>query len=290
MKKAFKIPNLNRILFVLLVGLPVFSGLTYAFLYSIGVFGILNTEINFSAWTSVFSDIYFWKSIVFSLYVGVVSVTISSVISFLLAYYWRENFKKGILSIIIYLPLCFPATVMAFFVYQMLSQSGFASRIVYSLHLTKGISDFPEIINDAFGIGIIFTMITLITPFFIILFSSVYQSEKIDDLTALGATLGASKNQLIRRIVIPIIFKKTAVSLLLFVIFVMGNYEVPLLLSRQNPQMISVAIVQKIHRFNLYDIPKGYIMSIVYVTFLLLVLGFIVFKNPNFFKTKANND
>jgi hypothetical protein len=51
--------------------------------------------------------------------------------------------------------------------------------------------------------------------------------------------LGASNYE---KIVIPIVFRKTAVSLILFILF--GNYEVPLL-GGQNPQLISVAIVQK---------------------------------------------
>ena len=290
MKSSFTIASFNRILFVIIVVLPVLSGLTYAFLYSIGVFGVLNTNVNLNAWLSVLSDIYFFKSIAFSLYVGLVSVVTSAVISFLLAYYWKENFKNGILGIIIYLPLCFPATVMAFFIFQMGSQSGFLSRILYNLHFTKSITGFPEFINDGYGIGIIFTMIALISPFFIILFSSVYQSEKIDELTSLATTLGASKNEILKKIIVPILFKKTIVSLLLFVLFVMGNYEVPLLLGRQNPQMISVAIVQKIQRFNLYDIPKGYVMSIVYVVFLLFIVLAILIKNPNFFKSKENYD
>ena len=290
MKKNFKIATLNRILFVILVGLPVLSGVTYAFLYSIGVFGVLSSEVNFSAWSFVLSDIYFWKSITFSLYIGIASITISSIISFLVAYYWSANLKKGLLGSIIYLPLCFPATVMAFFIFQMLSQSGFVSRITYSLNLTEGITSFPELINDAFGIGIIITMIALTAPFFIILFSTVYQAEKINELAALASTLGATKKQIIKKIVVPVLFKKTAISLMLFVLFVMGNYEVPLLLGSQNPQMISVAIVQKIQRFNLYDIPKGYAMSIVYVAFILLILACIVYKNQNFFKTNENND
>ncbi len=290
MKRNFKIATLNRILFVILVGLPVILGLLYAFLYSIGVFGILNNGLNFQAWIAVFTDVYFWKSIAFSFYIGIVSVAISAVISFLLAYYWRENFKNGILGFIIYLPLCFPATVMAFFMFQLCSQSGFLSRISYFFHLTNNITSFPEIINDAFGIGIIFTMIALISPFFILLFSAVYQAEKIDELSGVATTLGATNKQVITTIVIPVVFKKTIISLVLFIIFVMGNYEVPLLLGRQNPQMISVAIVQKIQRYNLYDIPKGYVMSLVYVAFLLLTLITIVVKNPNFFKNKESYD
>lgn len=272
------------------MAVPVFSGLAYAFLYSIGIFGILNSEINFDAWKSVLTDFHFWKSILFSLYVGILSVSISSVLSFLIAISWRSNFKSGLLSYVIYLPLCFPATVVAFFIFQMFSQSGFVSRITNYLQITDGISNFPVLINDTLGIGIIFTMILLISPFFIILFSAVYESERIDELSDLGSTLGASKSQIMKKIVIPIVFKKTAVSLILFILFVMGNYEVPLLLGGQNPQLISVAIVQKITRFNLYDIPNGFAMSIIYVTFLIVLLGFLAIKNPNFFATKEHND
>jgi putative spermidine/putrescine transport system permease protein len=289
LNSTFKIATLNRILFIILVVLPVFFGLGFAFLYSIGSIGTLNNSVNFSAWFTVLMDVTFWKSIAFSFYIGLTSVSIAVIIALVLAYHWRENFKKGILSIAIYLPLCFPATVMAFFMFQMLSQSGFLSRMAYKLHLTNSIQSFPELINDAYGIGIIVTMIVLITPFFIILFSTIFQDEKIEELISIATTLGAKKSQITSKIVVPLIFKKSVVTLLLFIIFVMGNYEVPLLLGRQNPQMIAVVIVQKIQRFNLYDIPKGYVMSIIYGLFLMLILVFIVVKNPNFFNTKQNN-
>ena len=290
MKPLFKIAQLHKTLYLVLVSLPVIAGLTYAFLYSIGAIGILNTEINFSAWTTVFSEIYFWKALLYSLYIAIVSVGLSVIFSFLLAYYWRENFKKGILSSAIYLPLCFSSTVMAFFMYQMLSQSGFLSRATYLLHLSKKINDFPVLINDTFGIGIILTMIVLITPFFIILFSNIYNNEKIENLATSAITLGASKKQIISKIVIPVIFNKSKITLLLFVLFVMGNYEVPLLLGGQNPQMISVLIVQKIQRFNLYDIPQGYVMSILYLVLILLFLMIIAVTNSNFFKHQEPND
>ena len=121
-------------------------------------------------------------------------------------------------------------------------------------------------------------------------FSNIYNNEKIENLATSAITLGASKKQIISKIVIPVIFNKSKVTLLLFVLFVTGNYEVPLLLGGQNPQMISVLIVQKIQRFNLYDIPQGYVMSILYLVLILLFLIIITFTNSNFFKTREPND
>lgn len=84
--------------------------------------------------------------------------------------------------------------------------------------------------------------------------------------------------------------KKSIVSIVLFVVFVMSSYEVPLLLGRQNPQMISVLIIQKVQRFNLLDIPQGYAMSIVYVILIIALLLILYFRNPQFFNPNKQND
>jgi len=70
---------------------------------------------------------------------------------------------------------------------------------------------------------------------------------------------------------------------------VMGSYEVPLLLGRQSPQMISVATLQKIQRYNLYDIPKGFAMSILYVLIIVLVLVLLYWRNRAFFNSNQTS-
>jgi putative spermidine/putrescine transport system permease protein len=167
-----------------------------------------------------------------------------------------------------------------------LAKSGLLSRIGYQLGFIKEINDFPVLIKDAYGMGIIFTSVLLITPFFIILFSNLYQSEKIASYVNLAKTLGASNRQILQKVMVPILLKRASITIYLFVIFVMGSYEVPLLLGRQNPQMISVAVLQKIQRFNLYDMPQGYAMSMLYVLLIMLILLIIYIKNSNLFKTQ----
>lgn len=282
--------KINRFLFILLALIPVFLGLGYALLYSLGIIGFLNEAFSFKAWKTLLFDISFWKSLLFSLYVGVVSIGLALLFSLTIAISWRKQLQKGALATLIYLPLCFPATVMAFFCYQLLAKSGLLSRIGFSFEIIGSLSNFPEWINDAYGIGIIITMILLVTPFFIILFTQLFQSEKLDSYINLAATLGASKAQIMKRVVLPVLLKKAAVTISLFVLFVMGNYEVPLLLGRQNPQMISVAIVQKIQRFNLLDIPQGYAMGVFYVLLIIVFLLFLYFKNPQFFKSENTDD
>lgn len=273
-------------LFLAIVVLPVASGLVYALLFSLGIIGVLNIGFNGDAWHAVLFDKPFWTSMGYSLYVALLSVGISLSFALTISLSWQKQLQKGLLSNVIYLPLCFPATVMAFFSFQLLSKSGLLSRMGFQLGLISEINDFPTFIKDVYGLGIIFTSVLLITPFFIILFSNLYQSEKIESYVYLAKTFGASNRQILQKVIVPILLKRAAVTIYLFVIFVMGSYEVPLLLGRQNPQMISVAVLQKIQRFNLYDMPQGYAMSLLYVLLIVLILLVLYFKKPDFFKTQ----
>lgn len=269
--------------------LPVLSGLVYAALYSFGIVGILNTGFTTENWKDILGGSPFWTSIGFSFYIAITSVFLSLIFSLSMALSWKKALQKGALSTAMYLPLCFPGTVMAFFMFQTLSKSGFLSRLGFATGILSDLNKFPELINDASGIGIIITMVVLITPFFVILFSNLYQSEKIEAYKELATTFGASKSQLLRKVTLPILLKKSSVTIYLFIIFVMGSYEIPLLLGRQNPQMISVAILQKIQRYNLYDIPEGFAMSIIYVLIIVFVLALLYFRNRDFFKTETTS-
>ncbi|TXD83560.1 ABC transporter permease subunit [Subsaximicrobium wynnwilliamsii] len=288
LKKHLNSKTLGQLFFIAVVTLPVLSGLVYATLYSLGFVGVLNKGFTTENWEAIFFGSPFWTSILFSFYVAVTSIVLSLVFSLSMALSWKKALQKGALSTAMYLPLCFPGTVMAFFMFQLLSKSGFLSRLGFTAGILSELNQFPALINDAYGIGIIITSVVLITPFFVILFSNMYRSENIANYKQLASTFGATKLQLLTKVTLPILLKKSSVTIYLFVIFVMGSYEIPLLLGRQSPQMISVAILQKIQRFNLYDIPKGFAMSILYVLIIISVLLLLYFRNRDFFKTETN--
>ncbi|MCF8715717.1 sugar ABC transporter permease [Joostella atrarenae] len=281
--------HISKLFFLGIVLLPVFSGLLYAIFYSLGLIGILNDGFSTEVWRTIFTTEPFWKSLLFSIYIALTSVTIAIILALTIAISWRKSLQKGFLSYAIYLPLCFPATVMAFFSFQLLSRSGFLSRVAFNFDFIDSLNSFPEWINDGYGIGIIFTSVLLITPFFIILFSNLYQTENLRSFITLSKSFGASKQQTFLKVTLPILLKKASGTIYLFIIFVMGSYEVPLLLGRQDPQMISVAILQKIQRFNLYDIPTGYAMSVLYVLIITVALVFIYLKNITLFKTQKSD-
>jgi putative spermidine/putrescine transport system permease protein len=276
-------------LFVLFAVAPLLLGFVYAFLYSFGLTGVLNDGFTLEHWNKVLFESTFWQTLGFSIYVSLMSMALSLFFALTIVIKWNQNLHKGFLSYIIYLPLAFPGIVMAFYVFQLLSKGGFLSRVFFNLNLLDNLSDFPDWINDAYGIGIIFSLVLLITPFFIILYANMYRNERIEELSQLAATLGAKTSQINLKIIAPVLLRKSAFTVILFVIFVMGTYEIPLLLGRQNPAMLSPFVLDKLQRFNLNDIPQAYAISILYM-FLVAVIIFTFYKmKPSFFIEKVNS-
>lgn len=280
--------HISITIFILFAAVPVLLGFGYALLYSFGLTGILSDGFTTEYWEKTLLASEFWKSLGFSLFVALIVMTISLFFSIWIVISWTKNLYKGLLSYVTYLPLAFPAIVMAFFSFQLLSKSGFISRIVFNLGWIDDLSQFPDWTNDAYGVAIIFSLCLLITPFFIILYSNLYQNERIAELKALAQTLGAHKNQITTKIIVPILLKKSAFTIMLFLIFVMGTYEIPLLLGRQDPSMLSVFIIQKLQKFNLADIPQAYAVSVIYILLIATLIAVVYKTRPAFFNPEKN--
>lgn len=273
----------SKIVFLMLTILPVGGGFVYAFLYSIGTIGILNNGFTLTHWVNVLTDTSFWFSLGYSFYIAIVSVGLSILLALTIVLFWKKNLlsNNSIVSYLLYIPLCFPAIVVALFSFQVWSKSGLISRIVSHLGILTEITSFPDLTNDTYGFSILYSCILMITPFFAILFSNLYKQEQIDHLKNIAMSLGATKTQALFKIVLPVILKKAKITISLFIVFVMSSYEIPLLLGRQNPQMISVLAIQKLQRFNLNDIPQAYAIACLYMIFIGLVLYFLFFSKSS---------
>ena len=174
---------------------------------------------------------------------------------------------------IAYLPLCIPGIVASFFGTQILSKAGFLSRVSYTLGFTNSVGQFPDLINDAWSIGIVLTFVSVVMPFLLILFLSVYEQEKVSDLIILAISLGAHASQARWKVAVPILLYKTRVLIALYFIFLLGAYEIPLILGIESPQMLSVLIVRDLKQFDLTKISEGYAIAVIYS----LVIGLMTY-------------
>lgn len=259
-------------LYLLLTALPLLAGIVYALLTSVGLTGALSQGFTLSHWQWALESTEVWKSITFSMYIATMALAIAMCLAFFLVIYLRPQLEKGWLSRAIYMPLAIPAAVAAFFSFQMLSASGLLARFFYQLGWINSIHQFPELINDAWGIGIILTHALMAFPFLTLVLLNLYESKGILALSELASTLGARSVDIRVKVVFPILFKGIMPTLGLFFLFILGAYEIPLLLGRQDPQMITLLTLRKLQRFDLSVIPQAYVVVLIYIALVLMVM------------------
>ena len=260
-------------LLIVLAIVPLVLGIGYALAYSVGLTGVLNNGFTVMHWKKALTDNDVILSFGYSFYLSFVSIILCVGAAAFLSLYLTDRLQKGRLSYIIYLPMAFPALVAAFFFFQFLSSGGFLSRIFFQLGFIKNINSFPNLVNDKYSIGILAAQFFLSLPVFTVLNLSILKNENIAALKTLAASLGAKRSQIIFKVVLPILLKKSMPSVLLFFIFKLGTYEIPLLLGRSSPEVISVITMRKMQRYNLLDIPQGYVIAVLYALLVFILLA-----------------
>ncbi len=281
-KKSLKIRYLHRkaglTLHVLLTLLPLAAGAVYALLYSVGLAGSLAAGFTLRYWESLVSRGTLWQTFAYSAYIMGVSIVLSyaSALAMVISARGRLMERKG--SRIFYLPLAMPALVLAFFAFRFLSGGGWLASLAFGSGLIASPQEFPELVNDPYGLGIIFVHFLLAFAFFSIYLDRVYANERIEEQVQSAQLLGAGYRQSLRRVVWPMILRKTWPAISLYGLFVFGSYEVPLLLGRSTPEMLSVRIVRMLSRFNLDDRPEAFAIVFAYMM-LTVLLVFLLRKS-----------
>jgi putative spermidine/putrescine transport system permease protein len=267
--------HIGFILFVVFAILPFTLAFGYALLYSFGMIGIVNEGFTLEFWKEVFTSNTLGTSFLYSGIISAAGVFLSVSLALWVVLKFKESFNNKYLSFIIYMPLAVPGIVSAFFTYQLFAQSGFFARISHKLNWIESSQQFPDLVNDNWAIGIIITFISLLTPFFILLYLNIYKDERIEELSQLSRALGANKKQIALKVSLPIMLKKSWVLIVLYFIFLLGAYEVPLILGQESPQMLSVLILRELKQFDLSKISEGYVMAVAYTVVIMLATIFI---------------
>jgi len=259
-----KSSNIGILFFILIGVVPFAAAFIYALLYSFGILGVFNDGFTLKFWESVFESGEFISSFGYSALIALIATFISVSGALWITLKFRNNLDKRFLSFVMYLPLAIPGVVAGFFTFQLFSKAGFFSRLAYSLGLISEARQFPDLVNDSYAIGIILAFITMIMPFFVLLFLNVYKNERLQELGILAQSLGAKKNQVTTKVYLPILLKKTWILIVLYFIFLLGAYEIPLILGQESPQMLSVLIIREIKQFDLSQISEGYVVAVIY--------------------------
>lgn len=227
---------------VMLIILGVFAmGIMMGFFQSLGYFPVVGLkEFTFKYYAEVLSDKSFLSSLKFSLYTSVISSLLAVVIGVLLAYsILQSKHRKGIEEIIYKLPIIIPHSIAALLVYNILAQSGVLARILYYVGIIKEQSQFPSLIFDQMGIGIIVTYVWKEIPFIAMVVYTVLSNIN-NKLSDAALNLGANRRQVFWKILLPLIMPSILSSYIIIFAFSFGAFEVPYLLGPTSPKTLPV--------------------------------------------------
>lgn len=182
----------------------------------------------------------FWRALLFSLWVSGAATLLAALIALLIAAALAESRspRRRVLALL-NLNLAFPHLVWAIGLSLLLAQSGLLARLAAALGAIDGPAEFPVLIRDRYGLGIIIAYVGKEVPFLLLIVLSILRSQPTD-FGLVARTLGASATQRLRLVTLPLVAPGLLSGALLVFAFIFGAYEVPAVLGVRFPEMLSV--------------------------------------------------
>ena len=220
----------------------------------------------------VLSSYYFLDSLWFTLKVALITTALSMVIAIIVALALRENFAgKKITLFLFQYNLCIPHMVVAMMMIMLLSQTGILSSLAYQLGLIESATEFPWLVKDSKGLGIIITFVWKYFPYIGLSVLGILQGAS-REYEAQAATLGVGKVKRFFHVILPTILPATSAASIIVFSAAFGEYEIPALLGSTSHRMLSIMVYIKYCDLSTRNIPQAYAM----MTMMMLVLACII--------------
>jgi putative spermidine/putrescine transport system permease protein len=262
----------------LLVLAPLFGGsLLYGFFQSLGWQPLLGrTEFSLDAYADLlFASSYapkFWEAVGFSLWVSLASTALSALLAVALALaIARSSLGRSLSSFFLQFSLPIPHLVAALGALFLLSQSGLVSRAMRLAGLIATPAEFPALVRDRGGIGVILAYLWKEVPFMgLVTLAALSQAGSEHDDSA--RTLGASPWQRFRYVTLPLIAPSLAASAILVFSYVFGAYEIPSIVGVRNPQSLPVMSLELFVSPDLRDRAAAMALGVIMALLVLLLV------------------
>ena len=235
--------------FILLMSLFLMglcTGITQSF-GVIPVFGLTKPTVRYYIEILTYKDLV--ASIVYSLKIAMVSsifaVVLGSIICLFLVYRERDNKDEmSITERILKLPVITPHVVTAVFAINLFSNNGQLARLFFHLGMIQNQNQFPTLIHDRQGIGIVLAYVWKEAPFIVFFVLSLMKNIN-GKLGEVARNLGASEIQTMWRVTLPLCKESILSAWMIIFVFAFGGYELPFLLGATWPRALPVLAYQE---------------------------------------------
>lgn len=234
-------PLLLLLPFLLLMAVFL-AGLGSGLLQSVGIVPALGlTRPTLGYYLQILSSPQLWRSLGYSLYLSVVSSVLAAAAGVALCSAMVLSGRvRGITRGVLQLPILLPHVLVALLVMNLLSQSGLLARLCYHLGIIAGQEQFPGLIFDPYGVGILLAYLWKEIPFvaFFVITLMACVSEHLGEA---ARNLGASPVQAFCRVTLPLSLPAIKNAFFIVLAFSFGAYELPFLLGPTSPKALPVA-------------------------------------------------
>lgn len=258
---------------MLLLILILFVGsMVFALSQSLGYMPIIDKyDLTLAHYAHVIRNPEFLASAAMSFHIAFTSTLLSTILAVVSALALRERFwGKRFIAFLFQVSIPIPHLIAALAILLLTTQSGLLARIVYHVGLITEPDQFPALVFDRFGIGIILVYLLKEIPFIGLIVLAILQGIG-REYEESAATLGAHRWQRFRYVLLPLMAPGLLSAVIVVFAYIFGAYEIPSLLGRTYPAALPVLAYRNYTDFDLNARPEAMAMSIVILAFTLLI-------------------
>lgn len=218
-----------------LVG-PVVVGGMYSLAASVGLVGVGSSGFTLAVWHDLVRAGETWRSVGWTLMTAGVGTALAFAAAVTVARGAGGSLLARQMALI---PLALPHVAGALAALLLLGQSGYLARAVHAAGWIDGPAGFPAMVYDRAGIGLTLSFAWKEFPFLLLNAIAVLESRD-RTLEETARSLGADASQTWRRVTWPLLWRGMAPAVIAVFAFLVGQYEMSVLLAPSDPLPLSV--------------------------------------------------
>ena len=223
-------------------------------------------------WVSVLTSYYFIDSLLFTLRVALVSTLLAMVIAVVVALALRRTFVgKRLVVLMFQFNLTVPRMAAAMMLLLLLSQTGMLSQLSRAVGLTQGTADFPYLIQDQAGVGLIIAFTWKFFPYIGMSVLGILQDASLE-YEDQAAVLGVGRFKRFWHVTLPLIVPATSIASIIVFAAAFGDYEIPMVLGNSSHRVLSIYTYLKYSDPALMNRPESYVLMVCMIAVLAVVI------------------
>ncbi len=263
---------------LVILGLLVAVGIGYAVAQSLGMLPLAgDAAVGLDAYRALATEEGgaggVWGSAAFTLWVSAASTLVALALALATAG-WLDRpagrLRRGATGVM-HINLAIPHVVWAIGVLLVLSQSGLVARMAAAIGVISEPAEFPLLVRDPLGIGIILHYATKEAPFLALVAYALIRARP-RDLDSTARSLGMTGMRRFRMLTLPTVLPGLGIASALVIAFVFGAYEAPVVLGMDSPRMLSVVGLDMFSASDLTLRPQAMALGVLMAAVVMMAL------------------